>query len=65
MRDHNTKVKQRIRDQLNSDTWELATKRDAEMYARSEQVALGNPRHKNFSWKVPEIEQIDRHFNET
>lgn len=62
-RDHNTKTKERMREQFNSETWEIALKRDAEMHARNQSYGLSQTQ-KHFSWKVPEIEQINRHFNE-
>jgi hypothetical protein len=33
-RDHNQKTRERLREQINSATWEIALKRDAEIEAR-------------------------------
>lgn len=62
-RDHNTKTKERLREQINSNTWEIALNRDAEMHARQQSYGLAQTQ-KHYSWKVPEIEQINRHFVE-
>ena len=60
-KDHNTRTRDRLKEQLNSNTWEIAMDRDAEMHARQQSYGLAQTQ-KHYSWKVPEIEQINRHF---
>ena len=62
-RDHNAKTRERLREQFNSNTWEIALNREAEIGARAESYGLPQSQ-KHYSWKVPEIEQINRHFKE-
>ena len=73
-RDHNTRTKERIRSEFNSDIWELALKREAEIRARKRQEAQGSEGgivtpatggfDEGFSWKLREVEQVTRNFKE-
>ena len=61
-KNHKQKIREKLREQLNNASHELAARRQAEIFARKENY--GSATQKHYSWKVPEIEQINRNFNE-
>lgn len=54
-RNHNQKVKEKLREQLNNASHELAVRREAEIFARRQNYGFAHTQ-KHYSWKVPEIE---------
>lgn len=63
-KDHNQKTREKLREQINNATHDIAVRRDAELDARRQNFAGYANTQKHYSWKVPEIEQINRNFNE-
>lgn len=63
LRDHKNKTKERLKDEINNISHRIATQRAAVMNATT-YGKKGMSSTNYGDWKAPEIEQINRNFNE-